>query len=101
VLVRAPGGKVLFEMPTDGAADGSKIDGGSAVDVTAREVAFHGRIAGAGTKVAATLTAGGALAFAEVDGPARLEYGKADPDDIDPDVVRGRVGPAAVVRKVD
>lgn len=101
VDIRAPGGTVTFETPTDGSRAGSKIDGGASVDVLARTVTFRGRIAGAGTKVAVTLTTEGGLAFAEIDGPARLEYGKADPDDPDPDVIRGRVSPASVVKKVE
>jgi len=71
------------------------------VDLLAAKVSFRGRIAGAGTKVSVTLTAGGALGFAEIEGPARLEYGKADPDDPALTVVPGKVRGPAVVRKVE
>lgn len=99
--VRAPGGTVAFETPTDGGREGSRIDGGAVVDLLAAKVSFRGRIAGEGTKVSVTLTAGGALGFAEIEGPARLEYGKADPDDPALTVVPGKVRGPAVVRKVE
>jgi hypothetical protein len=101
VDVQAPGGMVTFANPTTVARDGSKIDGGAVAEVTAKVVEFHGRITGDGTRVVATLTAGGRLAFAEIDGLARLEYRKADPDDPDPSVIRGTVRAPAVVTRAD
>jgi hypothetical protein len=92
VDVRAPGGTVTFETPSDKGHDGAKIDGDSTVEVTARAVAFHGRIQGGGTKVFVTLTANASLKFAEIDGGARLEYSKTDPDDADPAISKGRIG---------
>lgn len=99
--LRAPGGTVTFETPTGMGRDGSKIDGGSSVDVTARAVSFLGRISGAGTKVAVTLTSNGSLAFTEIEGSARLEYTKTDPDDADPAISRGRIGGMATFTKVE
>ena len=101
VVVRAPGGTVTFETPTGMGRDGSKIDGGSEVDIHAKAVGFRGLIAGAKTKVNVTLSANGTLAFAEIDGTARLEYGKLDPDDAEPQISKGRIGAAAVVKKVE
>ncbi|MDB5312907.1 MAG: hypothetical protein JWO38_7109 [Gemmataceae bacterium] len=101
VEVRAPGGTVTFETPTDTTGEGSKIGGGARVDIKAKGVVFLGRITGTGTKVSVSLTTGGSLAFTEIDGPSRLEYGKADPDDPDPVVKRGKVGGSSVVTKVE
>ena len=101
VIVRAPGGTVTFETPTGMGRDGSRIDGGSEVDIQAKAVGFRGLIAGAKTKVNVTLSAGGTLAFAEIDGTARLEYSKLDPDDAKPQVVKGRIGAMAIVKKVE
>jgi hypothetical protein len=101
VDVQAPGGTVTFAHPTTPGRDGSKIDGGAVAEVTAKVVEFHGRITGDGTRVIATLTAGGRLAFAEIDGLSRLEYRKFDPDGPDPEVVKGSVRPPAVVTRVE
>jgi hypothetical protein len=101
VDVQAPGGTVTFANPTTVARDGSKIDGGAVAEVTARVVEFHGRITGDGTRVVVSLTAGGRLAFAEIDGLARLEYRKADPDDPDPAVSWGTVRAPAVVARTE
>ena len=92
LAVSAPGGTVTFR---------ATVGGGAAVNAKARAVEFRGRIDGAGTKVAVTLTAGGTLAFAEIDGPARLEYATADPADPAPVVARGKVGGQAVFTKVE
>ena len=99
--VKAPGGQVVFENATEFGRDGSKIDGGSRVDVTARDVRFAGQITGAGTRVFVTLTRGGGLSFAEVAGAARLEYRRAVPTDPEPVVVRGTVRSPAVVAKAE
>ncbi len=101
VIVQAPGGTVAFETPTGMGRDGSKIDGGSEVEIHAKTVGFRGLIAGAKTKVNVTLSANGSLTFEEIGGTARLEYGKLDPDDAEPQVVKGRIGAAAVVKKVE
>ena len=101
VIVQAPGGTVTFETPTGMGRDGSKIDGGSEVEIHAKAVGFRGLIAGAKTKVNVTLSANGSLTFAEIDGTARLEYGKLDPDDAEPMIAKGRIGAAAVVKKVE
>jgi len=98
VGIEAPGGSVAF-VP-EGASDGAKIDGGAQVEITAKSVRLDGTIGGAGTKVGVSITAGGSLAFRELVGPSRLEYGTADPDDPEPSVTLGKVGPPAVVKKV-
>lgn len=101
VEVAAPSGTVTFAVPTLPGKDGSKIDGGSQVKVTARYALFHGKILGRDTRVSVTVTRDGALGFAELDGPSRLEYRKADGGDPDPKLSRGKVGPAATVARVD
>jgi hypothetical protein len=97
VGVEAPGGSVAF-VP-EGAADGAKIDGGAQVEIKAKSVRL-GTIGGDGTRVVVSITAGGSLAFREVVGPSRLEYGTADPEDPEPSVTRGKVASPAVVKKV-
>lgn len=99
LLARCPNGRVTF-IPPGGTAGGT-IGGGAVVEVEAREVGFHARIDGDGTRVKVRLTAPGVLTLAEVDDPARVEYGPANPGGPDPKVIPGRVGPGAVVRKVD
>lgn len=99
LTVRAPAGRVTF-VPRENAVGGT-IGGGSTVDVLAKEVGLHARIDGAGTRVAVRLTEAGALTFAEVDGPARLEYAAEPRGGPEPKVIAGRVGTGAVVRKVD
>jgi hypothetical protein len=98
VGIEAPGGSVAF-VP-EGASDGAKIDGGAQVEITAKSVRLDGTIGGAGTRVAVSVTAGGSLAFREIVGSSRLEYGTADPDDPEPSVTRGKVAAPAVVKKV-
>jgi hypothetical protein len=95
LAVRAPAGRVTF------VADKGTVGGGAAVEVVAKEVGLHGRVDGAGTRVAVRLADGGTLTFAEVDGPARLEYAAHPPGGPEPRVIAGRVGAGAVVRKVD
>lgn len=101
VEVSAPTGTVTFAVPTSPGKDGSRIAGGSEVRVTARFATFSGQIAGRDTLVIVTVTRGGALGFAEMDGPCRLEYRKADRGDPDPSVVRGKVGAASQVARVE
>jgi hypothetical protein len=101
VGIAAPGGTVVFANPGGLRGDGAAIDGGSAVDVKSRAAHFHGLIAGTGTRVSVTLTAGGSLLFTELEGPSRLEYSKADPDDSEPTVTSGRIAPPAVIKKIE
>ena len=95
LTVHAPGASVRFDSP------GGSVGGGAAVEVVAKEVGLHGRVDGAGTRVGVRLTVEGTLTFAEVDGPARVEYGPADRGGPEPRLIAGRVGPGAVVRKTD
>lgn len=101
VGVYAPGGTVTFVNRTDEKQEGSKVDGGSTLDITAKLIQMHGRIHGPGTKVEATLTAGGVLSFAEIGGSARLEYGNADPYDPEPRLTKGKIGSGASVMMVE
>jgi hypothetical protein len=94
VEVRAPGGLVNFAPPGT-KVEGGRVEGGATVEVLAKAVTVYSRIHGPGTRVTALLTEGGSLMFAEIDGPARLEYRRSDPDDPDPVVTRGGVGPEA------
>jgi hypothetical protein len=101
VEVNAPKGTVRFAVPTSSREDGSRIAGGSVVRVTARFTTFLGQIAGRDTLVAVTVTRGGALGFVEMDGPCRLEYRKADREDPDPTVAKGKVAAAARLARVE
>jgi hypothetical protein len=98
VGIEARGGSVAF-IP-EAATDGAKIDGGAQVEITAKSVRLDGTIGGDGTKVSVSITVGGSLVFREIIGPSRLEYRTADPEDPEPSVTRGKVGPPAVVKKV-
>ena len=99
LLARCPTGRVTF-IPPGGTAGGA-IGGGAVVELEAREVGFHARIDGDGTRVKVRLTDPGVLTLGEVNGPARVEYGRANPGGPEPKVIPGRVGPGAVVRKVE
>ena len=99
--VAAPAGTVVFEVPTSARKDGSKIDGGSVVRVTAKFAVFHGKILGRDTRVSVTVTRGGAVGFAEIDGPSRLEYRKAADADPEPRLSRGKIGNGSTVERVD
>ena len=101
VRVAAPGGTVTFARSDRRRGDGGTIDGGATVAVKASTVAFRERIAGDGTRVAATLTNPARLSFAGVEGTARLEYAKADPDGPEPEVEEGRVTGLAKVTRVE
>lgn len=100
VSVAAPDGTVTFLAAGEAGAEGAAIDGGAVVEVKARAAEFRGPIGGAGTRVAVTLTAGGSLAFAQLAGPSRLEYAKADPADPAPSLKKGTVHAPAVLVKV-
>src|SRR5439155_20174484 len=100
VMVRAPGGLVNFAPPAEPRVEGGRVEGGATVEVLAKAVTLHGRVHGGGTAVTAVLTQGGSLTFAAIDGPARLEYRRADPEDPHPAVNPGRVGQGAAVVKL-
>ncbi len=91
LVVRAERGVVMFRGP---------VGGGSVVQVTARSVGFEGAITGPNTRAVVTLTAGGELVFASLDGPARLEYRRANPGDPTPKLRAGRVAPPGMVTEV-
>jgi hypothetical protein len=96
--VRAPEGEVRFMLPTTDRREGSKIDNGSKVAITARAVEFRGDIAGNNTRVAVTLTRSGFLKVASVGGKAAVEY-RALPGPL-PDVVVGDVARTATFRRL-
>lgn len=81
----APGGAVLF-------AASARLDGGSVVTATAKELTAVGHFIG-GTKLNVTLTRGGALKLTVLDGGATVTYRKANSSDpaptVDPGDVRG------------
>jgi hypothetical protein len=99
VEINAPGGEVKFLLPTTEKREGSKIDGGSAVAVTARWIEFKGDITGNNTKVAVTLSRNAILKVASVGGRATVEY-RAQPGGLSPDVIVGDVARTALFRKV-
>jgi uncharacterized Zn finger protein (UPF0148 family) len=101
VEVVAPTGTVWFAVATSPGKDGSRIAGGSEVRITANVARFDGQIGGLDTLVSVTLTRGGSLGFAEIDGPCRLEYRKASPTDPDPTVSAGKVSAASKLARVD
>ena len=101
VEINAPGGEVRFILTTNADRDGSKIDNGSSVTLTARTVEFKGDISGADTKVAVTLTRNAWLKVASVSGKAAVEYKSQMAGWSPPDVFVGPVAATAVFRKVE
>ena len=89
LTVLAPGGAVLF-------AESSRLDGGSTVTVTAKELTVRGPMLG-GTKLSATLTSGGTLKLTTLEGGATVTYRKEKPTDPAPTVDRGDVRGGAKV----
>jgi hypothetical protein len=101
VEINAPAGDVKFMVTTTSARDGSKIDNGSTVAITARTVEFKGDISGADTKVSVTLTRNAWLKFTAITGKATLEYKSQMAGWSPPDVVVGTVARTATFRKLD
>ncbi len=99
VEINAPGGEVKFLYVTTGTKEGSKIDTGSTVSITARVVEFKGDISGDGTKVSVVLTRNGWLKVASVSGKATAEYKSQAAGWSPPDVTVGPVAPTATFRK--
>jgi len=89
LTVLAPGGAVLL-------AESARLDGGSTVTVTAKELTVRGPMLG-GTKLSATLTSGGALKLATLEGGATATYRKANAADPPPTIDRGDVRGGAKV----
>ncbi|MCI0704569.1 MAG: hypothetical protein L0241_26230, partial [Planctomycetia bacterium] len=100
VNIHAPGGDVKFSMTTVGNREGSKIDNGSVVNITARVVEFKGDITGTDTKVSITLTRNAWLKIASVNGKATVEYKSQVAGWSPPDVIVGTVAPTARFRKI-
>ncbi len=99
VEIVAPGGEVKFTAQTTPTGDGSKIDGGSTVSITARVVEFKGDITGADTRVTVVLTRNAWLKVASVSGRATVEYMSQMAGWSPPDVIVGPVSPGATFRK--
>lgn len=101
VEINAPGGEVKFTAQTTPNREGSKIDNGSTVTITARTVEFKGDIAGADTKVSLVLTRNAFLKVASVSGKALVEYKSQVAGWSPPDVIVGPVAPSATFRKIE
>lgn len=89
LTVLAPGGAVLF-------AESARLDAGSTVTATAKDLTVRGPMLG-GTKLSATLTSGGALKLTTLEGGATVTYRKEKPTDPAPAVDRGDVRGGAKV----
>ena len=101
VELNAPGGEVTFTTTTTSSREGSKIDGGSKVSVTARAVELKGDIAGSDTRVSVTLTEGAWMKFTAVTGKAVLEYKSQAAGRPEPEIVMGSVARTATFRKME
>lgn len=99
VEINAPGGEVKFMYATTGTKEGSKIDNGSTVSITARVVEFKGDITGTGTKVSVVLTRNAWIKVASVSGKAAVEYKSQAAGWSAPDVIVGSVAPTAAFLK--
>ncbi len=100
--INAADGSVTFVEPSALAVgrDGSKIDGGTRIRITAKDVNLRGDIRG-GSRVIVTLTRDGSLKYQEVGGAAVLQYRKADPNDPDPKISIGTISEGGKVEKID
>jgi hypothetical protein len=101
VEIDAPGGDVRFTAQTTPTREGSKIDNGATVTITARTVEFKGEIGGADTKVSVTLTRNGQLKVGAVTGRAVVEYRSQVAGWAALDVTAASVAPTATFRRVD
>ncbi len=84
LTINAPGGDVIVS------ANSGRLDNGSEVTVTAKRLDIRGPMLG-GTKLSATLTAGGSLKFALMDGGATITYRKAAATDPALVVEKGKI----------
>ena len=100
--VNAPNGSVIFVEPSAAGVgrEGSKIDGGAVVRITAKDVNFRGDLRG-GARVEVTLTADGSLKFQEIGGGALLRYRKADARGAEPKITAGAVVEGGKVVKAE
>ncbi|MBA4189300.1 MAG: hypothetical protein C0467_14990 [Planctomycetaceae bacterium] len=96
----APGGDVLFSLPTTANRPGSAIDSGSTVSITAQSTHLKGDINGSSTKVTVNLPAIGSLKVAAIRGTANVEYHVADGKGT-PEVTAAFVSPVASFKKVE
>ncbi len=101
VEVRAPGGSIAFETPTERGQEGSRISGGSSVELIGRTILFRGHITGDGTAVSIKIDPRGSLEFERLDNRARLEYAKASAEEGTPKIKKGKVEGKAVFRSLD
>jgi len=96
----APGGDVLFSLPTTPNRPGSAIDSGSTVSITAQSTHLKGDINGSSTKVLVNLPAVGSLKVVAIRGTASVEYRVADSKGT-PEVTATFVSPVASFKKVE
>jgi hypothetical protein len=101
VEITAPGGEVKFMLATTPTREGSKIDNGSTVSVTARIVEFKGDITGIDTKVNIILSRSAVLKIASLSGKATVEYKSQAAGWSPPEVTVGFLSPTATFRKID
>jgi hypothetical protein len=101
VEITAPGGEVRFTAQTTPTREGSKIDNGSTVAITARTIEFKGDITGAETKVSLILTRNAWLKVASINGQALVEYKSQVAGWSPPDVIVGPVAATATFRKIE
>lgn len=101
VMINAPEGEVRFMLMTTNAREGSKIDNGSQVAVTASTVELRGDITGTDTKVSVMLSRNAWLKIATVTDNATVEYKSQTPDGPPPEVIVGTVARTAKVRSLD
>lgn len=101
VEIAAPGGEVKFMLATTPTREGSKIDNGSAVAITARVVEFKGDVTGIDTKVSVVLSRSAVLKIAAISGKATVEYKSQAAGWAPPEVTVGFLSPTATFRKID
>jgi hypothetical protein len=91
LTIHAPGGEVVVE------GEGANVTGGTVVVVTARRVDLRALVNG-GARVEATLTAGGSLRAARMDGGAAVRYKPAKAGGPAPVVETGDLRGGATVK---
>ncbi|HSQ57829.1 MAG TPA: hypothetical protein VLM40_19050, partial [Gemmata sp.] len=93
VDIKAPGGSVRF------LSDRARIEGGSTVAITARNVELRGDVNGIATKVAVNIPGNGSLKVAAIRGLAKVEY-RVTGDGM-PEVIASTVSPTATFHRLD
>ena len=99
VVIDAPNSEVVFR--SNGSGKEPRIEGGSRVKVTARQVMVTTSITGEGTHFDVTLDNGGSLKIPKVEGSTVVEYRKSSPENDPPRIDIATTGPKATVRRVE